>query len=128
MAENRRDLTHEWRDAVVTVYGGTGDMITECYGENWRLSLCAPGLFDAGDASEPHNRCPLPVGEMLATHGSRIGAVPHDVARFCADPCTQILWDSQIGWANSGDKSRASKLRALREVRAEQARARAVRL
>jgi hypothetical protein len=66
-----------------------------------------------------HNRCPLLVMQILASYGFKTGKIHKDIARYCADPCTQILWDGVAEQTNSGDKGRAAKLRAIREVRAE---------
>lgn len=122
-----------WQEAQVTIFAGTDWGSTREYGENWRLSLCAPGLFNAGDKAEPHNRCPLPVAQMLASAGYRSKEIPAEVARYLVDPCTQIAFDHmnaiRAGALTHREKvERAEQLAAVREKHAEHRAAKGVRV
>lgn len=65
---------------------------------------------------------------MTATHGIHTQKIPYDVAYFCLDPCTQILWDSLVNDRNDqtvaakADRAKRRAARAELQALAQQAR------
>lgn len=99
MTEQQR-IDFGWNDAAVTVWAGTDN------GKN----------------------CALPIMHMLASHGFKTQQVPHAVARYCVDPCTQILHVSLFEWQGDRSADRLAQLKSLRALRAERRASEGLRL